>query len=99
MFQPPQERPLAINAFPRRMQPREIIERVLVWHPGVTHADIIGPCKERTRIIPARFDVIAALYTVCRIEGRPPSMPWIGRLVGGRDHSTIASALKRRGLK
>lgn len=69
-----------------------IVESVVARHPGVTVQDVLGPCRLR-KIVNARFEAIAEIA-----EARPHwSYPTIGRLFGGRDHTTIMHALNRLG--
>lgn len=82
---------------PRRTMARDLIERVAVWH-FLTVRQLAGPSK-RDRIIEARYDAIAAVYLNCRLGGRAMTLAEIGRLFGGRDHSTIWAALRKRGLR
>ena len=76
--------------------PLNIVSMVAAWH-GVTVAEIIGPTKPR-HIVPARFDAIAAVKLNCRIVGREYSSTELGKVFGGRDHSSILYALRQRGL-
>lgn len=72
---------------------RELVARVAVWH-GVGVEDITGPRRFR-RIVAARFDAVVAVH-----KAYPNlSSPRLGALFGGRDHSTILSALRRRGMR
>lgn len=76
---------------------REQIQIIADQH-GVSIADILGPRKMRN-LIAARFDAIVAVYENCRdTKGNRLSYPAIGRLFE-RDHTSIMSALKRRGHK
>lgn len=56
---------------------------------GFTGRDLLGPWRSAT-IARARF---AAVWLVR--ETLPLSLPQIGRAFGNRDHSTIASAVRR----
>lgn len=76
---------------------RDMIEKVCAWHPGVTYADVVGPSRKRP-VIAARFDAIAAIWINCKVGGERPSLPVLGRAVGGRDHTSILSALRKRGM-
>ncbi|NNM75031.1 helix-turn-helix domain-containing protein [Enterovirga aerilata] len=81
----------AFAGLPER--PAKIIARVAREH-GLTAADITGR-SQTAPMIRARF---AAVAEVRRI--RPDlSLPQIGRAFGGRDHTTILSALRKMGLK
>jgi chromosomal replication initiation ATPase DnaA len=73
-----------------------IIEMVAAWHGFQVH-DILSTNKP-TALVEARFDAIAAVRLNCRIMGRQMSLPEIGRVFGGRDHTTILHALRMRGL-
>ena len=74
----------------------QIVEQVAWWH-GLTTADLYGPSR-LTSVIEARFDAIAAVAINCRRRDERLSVSAIGRIFG-RDHSTIISALRQRGLK
>lgn len=81
--------PIFLNSKPTI---REIIERV-IFGTSVTYDDIIG--KRRTKdIIPLRHRAIADAVAI-----RPDlSLPTIGRLFGGRDHTTILHAARKMGV-
>lgn len=57
---------------------------------GVSSEEIIGRAKV-THAAHLRFAVIIAV----RSRKSPPSFPMIGRMLGGRDHSTIYNGLRR----
>ena len=71
---------------------RRIINEVAAKH-RVSAADITGPSR-KLKFIAARFEAIGRVYVECRTM----SLPRIGKLFGGRDHSTIVSALRRAGI-
>lgn len=56
---------------------------------GVNVSDIKS-CSRRKRLCVARFE---AIYEIA--SRTPYSFPMIGRLMGGRDHTTIMNAIKR----
>lgn len=85
--------PFPAGPKPRKASSRELIERVGAWH-GIDRKSIIAHDRRRP-VVAARFDAIAAV----KIAYPHLSMPAIGRLFGGRDHTTIWHALKARGLK
>lgn len=76
---------------PRRASARELISRVAFWH-GETFETLIGP-RGPSKRCEARFDAIVAV----RQSFPNMSKCAIGRLFGGRDHSTVWHALKKRG--
>lgn len=59
---------------------------------GATYAEVIGPCRAR-RIVNARDAAIRRVYT----ERPNLSYPRMGRLFGGRHHSTILHSLEKTG--
>lgn len=73
-----------------------IIEMVAAWHGFEVH-DILSQNKPQP-LVEARFDAIAAVWLNCSIAGRKMSKPELGRIFGGRDHTTILWALRKRGL-
>ena len=79
---------------------KQIIDMVACWH-GLDSRDIYGPLRFRD-IVEARTDAMAAVRLNCRRleEGQwlPLSQSRIG-LIFDKDHSTVISALRRRGLK
>lgn len=75
---------------------RRIIDLMARMH-GVTYADVLGRSRRRERIIPARQAAICAVKEWETINGRAISMPLLGRLFGGRDHTTILHAMQKRG--
>lgn len=74
---------------PRLRPSKLIIMEVLERYPGVTYADLVSSSRAR-RIIPARQE---AMY--CIFKERGDSYPAIGRLFGGRDHTTVMWAVKQ----
>ena len=62
---------------------------------GCSYDEIVGPSKDRLRIVPARHAAMVDFKT------RFPelSLPSIGRYFGGRDHTTILNALVKHGVK
>lgn len=92
---PPKPRYLAVEPLPLSTH-REVIARVVAWHLGVTVEDVMGKSRRRP-VIAAKFDAIAAVYAICRIDGRRYSLSELGRAFGGRDHTSMLSALRRRG--
>ena len=80
-----------------RSSARAVIAQVAAWH-GVGVSDILGQSRLRP-IVKARFDAIAAVYGNCRhVDGRRLSLPEVGRHFGGRDHTTVKSALNKLGI-
>ena len=68
---------------------RAIIREVAERH-GVTLADVLGHCRER-RVMRARHEAVLAVR-----QARPRmSLPELGRVFGGRDHTTILNSLDR----
>lgn len=75
------------------MRVTDIIALVAAKH-GVMPGDIRGPSRNR-RIVAARWDAIAQVRRM-----RPDlSLPVIGRMFGGRDHTTISHALRQMGMQ
>ncbi len=71
---------------------RKIIADIAHKH-GLTYADLVGPRRFR-HIIPARDEAIAAVRALS--NGRESfSLPMVGRIFGGKDHTTILAALRR----
>jgi hypothetical protein len=63
---------------------------IVAHHHGLTYADVIGPNRARN-IIKARDYAIRAVA-----DARPDwSLPHLGRIFGGRDHTTILHSLKK----
>lgn len=77
---------------PRKASSREIIGRVGVWH-GWSREDIVGPRRFRP-LSAARADAVVAVKTAY------PSLSLnaIGRIFGGRHHTTIMHLLRKRGM-
>jgi chromosomal replication initiator protein len=69
---------------------RDIIEDVLQHFPGVTWADLKGPRRTRAFVLPRQI----AVYEVHR-RRQDMSLPQIGRLFGGRDHTTALSSIRK----
>ncbi|MDR7035255.1 helix-turn-helix domain-containing protein [Mesorhizobium sp. BE184] len=76
--------------------PKELISMVAAWH-GLEASDILASGRSRIAV-EARYDAIAAVHLLCKINGRQYSTPLLGRLFR-RDHTTIIHALRKRGLR
>jgi chromosomal replication initiation ATPase DnaA len=79
-----------LPAEPKYRSAKAIIEEVLSDFPGVRWADLKGPRRTREFIIPRHL----AMYEIYA-QKRNMSLPMIGRLFGGRDHTTILSAVRK----
>jgi hypothetical protein len=75
---------------PGKTPARDIIEDVLQHFPGVTWADLKGPRRTRAFVLPRQI----AVYEVHR-RRQDLSLPQIGRLFGGRDHTTALSSIRK----
>ena len=73
----------------------EVIKRVAARHRMLVE-ELLSPSRKH-QVIAARFDAIVEVYQTCRIGERRLSLPEIGRLFR-RDHTSILSALRRRGV-
>jgi chromosomal replication initiator protein len=69
---------------------RDIIDDVLQHFPGVTWADLKGPRRCKAFVLPRQI----AVYEVHR-RRKDMSLPQIGRLFGGRDHTTALSSINK----
>jgi Bacterial dnaA protein helix-turn-helix len=67
----------------------QIIRDIAKKH-GITYADIIGPNRKR-KFVMARHEAIHAVKQACPTI----SLPKLGRMFGGRDHTTILHALQK----
>lgn len=72
---------------PREIAMRDI--RVIAELHGVKAEDVVGPSRKK-HLIPARFEAMAHMR---QVHGW--SLPRIGRLFGGRDHTTVLYAIRR----
>ena len=85
---------LIAELIPNRSQPcepttvEEIQQRVAAAF-GISRAELVGASRAAT---PLRARQVAILLTR---EATDLSLPQIGRLYGGRDHSTVLNALRR----
>ncbi len=71
---------------------RKIIADIAHKH-GLNYRDLVGPRRYR-HIIPVRDEAIAAVRALS--DGRESfSLPMVGRIFGGRDHTSILAALRR----
>jgi chromosomal replication initiation ATPase DnaA len=80
---------------PRALITGEIIRRCADDH-GLTVARMLD-CSNKTRpIARARFDCMARLRDLRRTDGAPRfSLPQIGRMLGGLDHTSVLHGLRR----
>lgn len=69
---------------------REIVFETLKNYPGVTWADVTGVHRNRY-VVKARHECMYALYR----ERNDLSFPLIGRIFGGRDHTSVLHAVKK----
>jgi chromosomal replication initiator protein len=69
--------------------PVEEIQQHVAGSFGISRAELVGSSREAT---PLRARQVAILLTR---EASGLSLPQIGRLYGGRDHSTVLNALRR----
>lgn len=69
---------------------RDIIDGVLQHFPGITWADLKSQRRARCYALPRQI----AIYELS-IRRKDMSLPQIGRLFGGRDHSTAYHAIKK----
>jgi hypothetical protein len=69
---------------------REIVFETLKNYPGVTWSDITGIHRNRY-VVKARHECMYALYR----ERNDLSFPLIGRIFGGRDHTSVLHAVKK----
>lgn len=74
----------------RRRSVPDIVAEVLADYPDVTWADVKGIRRCRNLIEP-RFACIRAVFD----ERQDLSLPKIGKIFGGRDHTTILNALRK----
>ncbi len=77
-----------LTAHLQRVDPQQIIKAVGADY-GVSPADMKGPRRHRNITVPRQL----AMYLVRELTDE--SLPQIGALFGGRDHSTVINALKR----
>jgi chromosomal replication initiation ATPase DnaA len=73
--------------------PRSIISRIARAH-RLSPNDIVGQ-RRTAPVVKARFDALSELR---RIHPHR-SLPWLGQQLGGRDHTTVLSALRKMGIK
>jgi hypothetical protein len=62
------------------MTATEIVDEILSKH-GVTRDEVRGPSRA-AKLVHARREIVLALHTRVRIQGRPPSLSWIGQWIG-----------------
>ena len=69
--------------------PKRRTRRMCAEAFGVEEHRLVGACRRREIIIPRH-----ATYYVLRERFPDMSLPWIGRFMGGRDHSTILRGIR-----
>lgn len=74
----------------KRRPVHEIVAEVLQHYPGITWEDVKGIRRTRDLIAP-RHACMRAVYN----ERKDLSLPRIGRIFGGRDHTTILHAVHK----
>ena len=75
---------------------RTIIKEVAAKH-GMVYGEIVGPRRNK-EVVRARYEAIVEVDNRFREAGRELSLPEIGRFFGGRDHSTVFTALRKMGV-
>ncbi|MBX4920977.1 hypothetical protein HJA76_14885 [Rhizobium bangladeshense] len=80
---------LEMAMMPRRLT-KHIIAEVLEKFPGVTWADLKSRRRTRDIVYPRQL----CMYEVHR-QRKDMSYPAIGRLFGGRDHTTVLHAVRK----
>ncbi len=75
-----------------KTEAQQVILEVCQRH-GVSYAQVMSKSRSRP-IVKARAEAMWALK-----DWKPSlSLPQIGRMIGGRDHTTVLHALRKRGL-
>jgi hypothetical protein len=84
--------PIGTPAGRVRMFVEEICERC-----GVTRREVVGSGpRGSARVVRARHEMCWRFYNEFkRWDGRRPSMPEIGRWLGGLDHSSVLHGIRR----
>lgn len=71
------------------------IQREVAKHFGIQVEDITGPSRTQKYCAPRHIALWLCRELVKRENGKPVSLPTLGKLFGGRDHSTVLIALRR----
>ena len=67
----------------------DIVRQTAAKH-RLTVAQLLGPCRERKYVRP-RQEAMYRVFTECKHV----SLPETGRLLGGRDHTTVLHGIRR----
>lgn len=73
-----------------RKPAREIAEEVLENYPGISWRDLKGNRRTRNVVLPRQI----AMYQIS-MQREDMSLPAIGRMFGGRDHTTVLHAVRK----
>jgi hypothetical protein len=76
-----------------RTEAQQIIHDIAHKH-GLTFADLVGKGRYR-RIVTARDEAIAAVKALTNGDRCSFSLPVIGRIFGGKDHTSVLASLRR----
>ena len=86
---------------------RQVVMAIAHKH-GLTRDDLVGRSRAR-HVVKARQEAMVELHKRFKIAAaeKPEyaigpdvgSLKWIGKVMGGRDHSTVMHALRKAGLK
>lgn len=71
------------------------IQREVAKHFGLDVSDLLGPCRQKKYATPRHIAIWLCRELVKGENGKPVSLPTLGKLFGGRDHTTILNALRR----
>lgn len=76
------------------LSPVAFLRKRCIFH-AVDYAEIIGKSQKRKFIVPARDTLILEV----KLAYPHLSLPQIGRIFGGRDHTTIIHSLRKLGIE
>ena len=71
------------------------IQREVARHFEIEVSDITGQSRLQRHAVPRHIAIWLSRELVWGSNGKPVSLPILGSLFGGRDHSTIINALRR----
>lgn len=79
-----------------RTRAQQLVAEIAHKH-GLTYADLIGP-RRFHRLVVVRDEAMAAVRKLST-DRLSYSLPMIGRIFGGRDHTTVLTAIRRHEAK
>lgn len=84
----------AVQIPPPNPSSQDILKAV-AWQHQLSVAELLSPIRQK-RYVRARWEAMHLLKVTPKPSGSMRSLPEIGRLMGGMDHTSVLHGLRRR---